>query len=202
MDLYEVFSSPFTLSYFQTFMEPVPKLRAEFKTADIFAETTKEEIYILSKMYFDQLIQQYKNFTIEDQPTTESSYRLTVGLIENDELKHKHIYSCFYNNVEDRISWENKYDDNFDIESDFFVSIEINAMVILDYDSNDEDEDDKPIRKTITESECVICFENKPNMLYLECMHLCVCNRCDGKGKFHKCPMCRTKIKNQKIRIT
>ena len=202
MDLYEVFSSPFTLSYFQTFMEPVPKLRAEFKTADIFAETTKEEIYILSKMYFDQLIQQYKNYTIEDQPTTESSYRLTVGLIENDELKHKHIYSCFYNNVEDRISWENKYDDNFDIEGDFFVSIEVNAMVILDYDSNDEDEDDKPMRKTITESECVICFENKPNMLYLECMHLCVCNRCDGRGKFRKCPMCRTKIKNQKIRIT
>ena len=202
MDLYEVFSSPFTLSYFQTFMEPVPKLRAEFKTADIFAETTKEEIYILSKMYFDQLIQQYKNYTIEDQPTTESSYRLTVGLIENDELKHKHIYSCFYNNVEDRISWENKYDDNFDIEGDFFVSIEVNAMVILDYDSNDEDEDDKPMRKTITESECVICFENKPNMLYLECMHLCVCNRCDGKGKFRKCPMCRTKIRNQKVRIT
>ena len=202
MDLYEVFSSPFTLSYFQTFMEPVPKLRAEFKTSDIFAETTKEEIYILSKMYFDQLIQQYKNFTIEDQPTTESSYRLTVGVIENDELKHKHIYSCFYNNVEDRISWENKYDDNFDIEGDFFVSIEVNAMVITDYDSNDEDEDDKPMQKTITESECVICFENKPNMLYLECMHLCVCNRCDGRGKFRKCPMCRTKIKNQKIRIT
>ena len=173
MDLYEVFYSPFTLSYHQTSMEPMPQLTAKIKTADIFAETTKEEIYILSKMYFDQLIQQYKNYTIEDQPTTESSYRLTVGLIENDELKHKHIYSCFYNNVEDRISWENKYDDNFDIEGDFFVSIEVNAMVILDYDSNDEDEDDKPMRKTITESECVICFENKPNMLYLECMHLC-----------------------------
>ena len=201
MDLYEVFASPFTLYYSKTFMEPVPRLRAEFKTANIFGETTKEEIYILSKMYFDQLIQQYKNFTIEDQPTTESSYKLTVGLLENNELKYKHIYSCFYNNVEDRISWENKYDDNFDIEGDFFVSIDIDAMVITDYDSNDEDEDDKPIRKTITESECVICFENKPNMLYLECMHLCVCNRCDGKGKFHKCPMCRTKIKNNKIKI-
>ena len=202
MDLYEVFSSPFTLSYFQTSMEPIPQIRAKFKTTDIFGETTKEEIYILSKMYFDQLILQYKNYTIENQPTTESSYRLTVGLIEDDEPKHKHIYSCFYNNIHDRISWENKYDDNFNIEGDFFVCIDVNAMVILDYESNDEDEDDKPIRKTITESECVICYENKPNMLFLECMHLCICNVCDSKGRFNKCPLCRTKIKNQKIRIT
>ena len=201
MDLYEVFSSPFTLSYFQTFHDPIPQIRAKFKTTDIFGETTKEEIYILSKMYFDQLILQYKNYTIENQPTTESSYGLTVGLIEDDELKHKHIYSCFYNNIEDRISWENKYDDNFNIEGDFFVCIDINAMVIVDYDSNDEDEDDKPIRKTITESECVICYENKPNMLYLECMHLCICNVCDSKGRFNKCPLCRTKIKNNKIKI-
>ena len=201
MDLYEVFSSPFTLREFNVFHEPIPPIKAEFKTNDIFGETTKEEIFILSKMYFDQLILQYKNYTIEDQQTTESSYRLSVGILEEDELKFKHIYSCFYNNIEDRISWENKYDDNFNIEGDFFVCIDVNAMVITDYDSNDEVEDDKPIKKTITESECIICFENKPNMLFLDCMHLCVCNGCDSKGKFYKCPMCRTKLKNQKIRI-
>ena len=201
MDLYEVFSSPFTLRECNVFHEPIPQIKAEFKTNDIFGETTKEEIFILSKMYFDQLILQYKNYTIEDQQTTESSYRLSVGILEEDELKFKHIYSCFYNNIEDRISWENKYDDNFNIEGDFFVCIDVNAMVITDYDSNDEVEDDKPIKKTITESECIICFENKPNMLFLDCMHLCVCNGCDSKGKFYKCPMCRTKLKNQKIRI-
>ena len=202
MDLYEVFSSPFTLREFNVFHEPIPQIKAEFKTNDIFGETTKEEIFILSKMYFDQLILQYKNYNIEGQQTTESSYRLSVGILEEDELSFKHIYSCFYNNIHDRISWENKYDDNFTIEGDFFICIDVNAMVIEDYDSNDEDDDDKPIRKTITESECIICYENKPNMLFLECMHVCVCNVCDSKGRFNKCPMCRTKIKNQKIRIT
>ena len=107
MDLYEVFSSPFTLREFNVFHEPIPQIKAEFKTNDIFGETTKEEIFILSKMYFDQLILQYKNYTIEDQQTTESSYRLSVGILEEDKLKFKHIYSCFYNNIEDRISWEN-----------------------------------------------------------------------------------------------
>ena len=202
MDLYEVFSMPFKLTKFRLFHDPISQIKVEFKTNDIFSETTKEEIFILSKMYLDQLILQYKNYTIEDQPTTESSYRLSVGIIEDDELKFKHIYSCFYNNIRDRISWENKYDNNFDIEGNFFVCIDVNAMVITDYDSNDEVEDDKPIKKTITESECIICFENKPNMLFLDCMHLCVCNVCDSKGKFYKCPMCRTKLKNQKIRIT
>ena len=202
MDLYEVFSMPFKLTKFRLFHDPISQIKVEFKTDDIFGETTKEEIFILSKMYLDQLILQYKNYIIENQPTTESSYRLSVGIIEDDELKFKHIYSCFYNNIRDRISWENKYDNNFDIEGNFFVCIDVNAMVITDYDSNDEVEDDKPIKKTITESECIICFENKSNILYLECLHVCVCNVCDSEGRFNKCPMCRTKLKNQKIRIT
>ena len=201
MDLYEVFSMPFKLTKFHLFNDP-SQIKAKFKTNDIFSETTKEEIFILSKMYLDQLILQYKNYIIEDQPTTESSYRLSVGIIEDDELKFKHIYSCFYNNIRDRISWENKYDDNFNIEGSFFVCIDVDAMVIPDYDSNDEVEDYKPARKTILEPECIICFENKSNILYLKCLHVCVCNVCDSKGRFNKCPLCRTKIKNQKIRIT
>ena len=202
MDLYEVFSSPFKLIECNVFHQPIPKMKAGYKTSDIFGETTKEEIFILSKMYFDQLILEHKNYIIDDQQTTESSYVLSVGLIEDDELKFKHIYSCFYNNVEDKISWENKYDDNFNIEGDFFVCIDVAAMVIPDYDSNDEDVYDNIVKRTITEPECIICFEKTPNILYLECLHVCVCNVCDGKGRFNKCPLCRTKTKNQKIRLT
>ena len=202
MDLYEVFSSPFKLIEFNVFHQPIPKMKAKYKTSDIFSETTKEEIFILSKMYFDKLILEYKNYIIDDQQTTESSYVLSVGLIEEDELKFKHIYSCFYNNVEDRISWENKYDDNFNIEGDFFVCINVDAMVIPDDDSNDEGVYYNIVKKTITEPECIICFENKSNILFLECFHLCVCNVCDSKGRFNRCPLCRTKIKSQKIRIT
>ena len=202
MELYEVLSMPFKLVKFNLFHDPL-QIKAKFKTDDIIGETTKEEIFILSKMYLDQLILEYKNYIIEDQPTSESSYRLSAVIIENDEIKYKHIYSCFYNNVRDRISWENKYNDNFSIEGSFFLCIDVNAMVIPDYDSNDDEvEDYKPARKTILEQECVICFENKSNILYLDCFHVCVCNVCDYKGRFNKCPLCRTKIKNQKIRLT
>ena len=202
MELYEVLSMPFKLVRFNLFHDPL-QIKAKFKTKDIFGETTKEEIFILSKMYFDHIILQYKNYIIEGQTTQESSYKLSVGIIEDDELKYKHIYSCSYNNVRDRISWENKYNDNFSIEGNFFLCTDVNAWVIPDYSSNDDEvEDDKPARKTILEKECVICFENKSNMLYLDCFHVCVCNVCDSKGKFKKCPLCRTKIKKQKIRLT
>ena len=205
MELDEVLSMPFKLVRFNLFHDPL-QVKAKFKTNDIFGETTKEEIFILSKMYLDHIILQYKNYIIEGQPTSESSYRLSVGIIEDDELKYKHIYSCFYNNVRDRISWENKYNDNFDIEGSFFVCIDVNAIVMPDYDSdndyNDYYEDIKPTRKTMLEPECIICYENKSNMLYLDCFHVCVCNVCDSKGKFKKCPLCRTKIKNQKIILT
>ena len=205
MELYEVLSMPFKLVKFNLFHDPL-QIKAKFKTEDIFGETTKEEIFILSKMYFDQIILQYKNYIIEDQLTQESSYRLSVNIIENDELKYKHVYSCFYNNIQDRISWENKYNDNFDIKGSFFLCIDVSAMVIPDYDSDDDYdffyEDVKPTKKTILEPECIVCLENKSNMLYLDCLHVCVCNVCDSKGKFKKCPLCRTKIKNQKIRLT
>ena len=198
MNLYDVFTTPFKLSYTRTYTEPILTFKASYITTNIHSKTTKEEIFVLSKMYFDQLILKYKNYVIDGQQTTESSYKLTVGILEDDELKYKHIYSCFYNNIEDRISWENKYDDNFDIEGNFFVSIVVFTEVIPeDYDTNNEDETPPPIQKAITESECIICYENKPNMIFLECKHICVCNVCDSKGKFSKCPMCRTKIKNK-----
>ena len=134
--------------------------------------------------------------------TTESSYRLRVGMLENGELTYKHIYSMYYNNIADRISWENKYDENFTIEGTFFIALDLNADVLPDYDSNDEEEDNpKPILNAIKESYCVVCFENKPNMLYTECLHLASCESCDAKGKFTRCPLCRTKINNKKIKI-
>ena len=190
MELDEVLSMPFKLVKFDLLHDPL-QIKAKFKTNDIFGETTKEEIFILSKMYFDHIILQYKNYIIEDQPTQESSYKLSAVIIEDDEIKYKHIYSCFYNNVRDRISWENKYDDNFNIEGSFFLCIDVNAMVIPDYDSNDDCYDDyyediKPTKKTILEPECIVCLENKSNMLYLDCFHVCVCNVCDSKGKFKK----------------
>ena len=205
MDLYEVFSSPFTLYEAISYDEPCKGLKAKFKTENIEGSTTAEEVFILSKKHLDDIVTQYKNYYFEGNvQAKESSYRLYIGMVKDHEFNEYNIYSINYDNIKDKICNENKYYSNFEVEGNFNIYINVSIKWWEDYNSEEEDdsEDEEPQRKTITEPECIICFENKPNMLYLECLHVCVCNVCDSKGKFSKCPMCRTKIKNQKIRLT
>ena len=205
MDLYEVFSSPFILYKANSFDNPCKLLKLIFKTEDIEGSTTAEEVFILSKKHFDDIVTQYKNYYFEGNvQAKESSYRLYIGMVKDHEFNEYNIYSINYDNIKDKICNENKYYSNFEVEGNFNIYISVSVKWWEDYNSEEEDdsEDEEPPKKTITEPECIICFENKPNMLYLECLHVCVCNVCDSKGKFSKCPMCRTKIKNQKIRMT
>ena len=205
MDLYEVFSSPFNLYETNSFNRHGKMLKAKFKTEDIEGSTTAEEVFILSKKHLDDIVTQYKNYYFDDNyQAKESSYRLFIGMVKDYEFNEYNIYSINYNNIKNKISNENKYYSNFEVEGNFNIYINVSVKWWEDYNSEEEDdsEDEEPARKTISEPECIICFENKPNILFLECLHVCVCNVCDFKGRFNKCPLCRTKIKNQKIRIT
>ena len=195
MNLRDTFESPFKLIATFHYNNPCNGFRATYKTNTIIDETTNGSIYIVSKMHFDDLVSKFKIFRIGDRLTTESTYRLYVEQVEDYELQQKHIYSIAYNNIEDQISCENKFDDDFTIvEGNFRIGIDITAYVVEDYD-----EDDHKIKTTIKEDDCVVCFENKPNILYTECMHFAVCTSCDKKGDFKSCPLCRKKIKNQRI---
>ena len=43
---------------------------------------------------------------------------------------------------------------------------------------------------------CVACLDKKPNILYLNCLHICICDSCDRQKKIgrKKCDMCRAEI--------
>ncbi|XP_005055423.1 PREDICTED: E3 ubiquitin-protein ligase LRSAM1 [Ficedula albicollis] len=47
-------------------------------------------------------------------------------------------------------------------------------------------------------SECVVCMEQEPQMIFLPCGHVCCCQRCCER--LHSCPLCRQDIA-QRIRI-
>ena len=201
--LYEIFDSPFKLvnSQSRDYEEPIPSLKFEFKTDDIYDTTTKEIIFNISKRHFDDIVLQYKNYVLNGVSTTESTYSLYVRIFKDDEWELKHIYSIILDHESDRISWENKYDSNMEIEGEFFIGIDVGVYVSpADEDRYDEDYNYK-LKKSIKEDECVICLNNKANILYTECLHFVVCDGCDKKGKFSKCPLCRKKIKNQRIKI-
>ena len=201
--LYEIFDSPFKLvnSQSRDYEEPISSLKFEFKTDDIYDTTTKEIIFNISKRHFDDIVLQYKNYVLNGVLTTESTYALYVSIFKDDEWEFKHIYSIILDHESDRISWENKYDSNMEIEGEFFIGINVGVYVSpVDEDRYDEEYDYK-LKKSIKEDECVICLNNKANILYTECLHFVVCDGCDKKGKFSKCPLCRKKIKNQRIKI-
>ena len=62
----------------------------------------------------------------------------------------------------------------------------------------ESDEDELYISPTETYREdcCVICLEKEPNILYLDCGHIAVCDSCDRLKKTHRknCDMCRGMI--------
>ena len=201
--LHEIFDSPFKLvnSLSRDYEEPIPSLKFEFKTDDIYDTTTKEIIFNISKRHFDDIVLQYKNYVLNGVSTTESTYALYVSIFKDDEWEFKHIYSILLDHEIDRISWENKYNSNMEIEGEFFIGIDVVVYVSPEVEDRYDEDYDYKLKKSIKEDECVICCDNKANILYTECLHFVVCDGCDKKGKFSKCPLCRKKIKNQRIKI-
>ena len=63
-------------------------------------------------------------------------------------------------------------------------------------EESDEDEIYIPPTETYREDYCVICLEEEPNILYLDCGHIAVCDRCDRSKKTGRknCDMCRSEI--------
>ena len=201
MDLYSVFSYPFLQAGFNRAITVNDKSEYyRFKSAMIDAETNKEELYIICRTYLNDMINKFKHHTIDNEAVTESSFGLYAEKREDDELREIHIYSMFYNNEKQEISHENKYDENFDINGIFRMLIRVNCYVFynLDYDYYDEN---NIVKKSIKEEDCVVCYENKSNILFTDCFHICLCLECYDRGNFVNCPLCRKKLNNKKILI-
>ena len=61
-----------------------------------------------------------------------------------------------------------------------------------------------PKVEAFKEDSCVICLESKPNILYLDCLHIAVCDSCDDMKLApvltENCDVCRSKI-SKRIKI-
>ena len=61
---------------------------------------------------------------------------------------------------------------------------------------NDEVENDeesvppKPIEKTFKSDQCVICLEEEPKVLFCNCGHICICEKC-VPHRYDNCPVCK-----------
>ena len=53
------------------------------------------------------------------------------------------------------------------------------------------------ISKPFKTDQCVVCLSKKPEVLFIKCVHLCVCLECEEAHTFRKCPYCRTQIETK-----
>ena len=63
-------------------------------------------------------------------------------------------------------------------------------------EESDEDELYISPTETYRQDYCVACLESKPNILYLDCLHIAICDSCDRlKTTGRKnCDVCRAEI--------
>ena len=71
------------------------------------------------------------------------------------------------------------------------IDYNIDDFVVDDYEKDLE----KAIKLSLQNTKnCIICFDNKINAVFVPCGHLCCCYSCAAKCK-KKCPICRKKNK-------
>jgi hypothetical protein len=47
--------------------------------------------------------------------------------------------------------------------------------------------------KVFEETDCIICLDQKPSLVFNLCGHICICDKCHVVNKSsNKCPMCNT----------
>lgn len=56
------------------------------------------------------------------------------------------------------------------------------------------DTNNTEVSKCDTVRPCVICMENRPDVLLMNCLHLCVCTQCMNMGSIETCPCCRKEV--------
>ena len=74
---------------------------------------------------------------------------------------------------------------------------EIEDEMDLGEESEDEvleNENHITVKKPFVSDQCVVCLSNKPNLIFIKCLHCCVCLECEKRRPFNKCPSCRTNI--------
>ena len=152
----------------------------------------------------------YKRGFLKGYPIKRSIYTLslvtkeTMEMYENEDV-HKNIYSLKIDAGNKILEKYLNYD--IDLPGDYCIEIcvclqtETYEHFEEDFSMYDEDyrkiEKRNPFIEAFKVELCCICYENKPNILYLNCLHLSICNVCQGKGNLKKCQLCRKEITHQ-----
>ena len=138
---------------------------------------------------------------------------ITVKVFEDDSGDYFDVVQyrfTFPNNdlvTTDTETWYYSFNNNI-FKNKFSIYIESYVYMVNDYEEIDEEEESDeeepytPPVETYQQGCCVVCLESKPNILYLDCMHIAICGPCDRLKKTGRknCDVCRAEI-SRRIKI-
>ena len=68
--------------------------------------------------------------------------------------------------------------------------VENNEVENNEVENDEESVPPKPIEKTFKSDQCVICLEEEPKVLFCNCGHICICEKCTPH-RYDNCPVCK-----------
>ena len=93
-------------------------------------------------------------------------------------------------NNDDSDSGDNDNEENLQIDRE--IQEEVEASQSYSDDSDDEEIEELSINdfKTFKLEQCVICLEEEPKVLFCNCGHICICEKCTP-CRYDDCPVCK-----------
>ena len=152
-----------------------------------------EKIFAISKLYLNILIDRYKNFTLQKNPITDSTFTIIISYSPDERygcFMFKTLYEIDIDNVSNEIIYEFKSSFTEDTEIKIFC---FSVRIYVDlYNYNKPFSYDGEKQPFIADV-CILCKKNKPNIVLTKCLHLVVCSDCDSYGNIEECPYCKRK---------
>ena len=144
-----------------------------------------------------------------------SSVDITVRVIDEEECNDYDIVKYEFTSApNDAItnynrSWVYPFPEGL-LNNKFYIDIESYVFMVDDnvramdaYDEEQEAEENElltPPEETYKQECCVICLESTPNILFLECKHIAICDACNIMKRQSTCGLCRSEI-SRRIKI-
>ena len=162
--------------------------------------TTKHEGYTYISSFFEIGItydsgedhREYEKLITVEVEQTETTVHGDVFIFGEPDFKEFNPYKIYSNSIEIDIDAYGccLEEDESEVESEGEMEVE------SEDEEDEEDEDTTPvaISKPFHSCQCVVCLSKKPELLFVNCLHCCVCLECEETNPFHRCPSCRTHI--------
>ena len=104
---------------------------------------------------------------------------------DNNSIKTLRGLIQYFNNNGFYLTFAKKFDAYFIIDN-HTDSDSNNVPLVMIQNINAE--------KTFKIDECVVCMECKPTVLFCDCGHICLCEKCIEIKQLNRCPICKTDI--------